>query len=70
MPLWHGFVASPTAITRISTEERVSGIASFRVNEFGATPHLMLGNTEPSMRARYVECYGDPGDGGFEAEKG
>ena len=69
MPLWHGFVASPTAITRISTEERVSGIASFRINEFGATPHLLLGNTEPSMRARYVECYGDPGDGGFEAEK-
>ena len=69
MPLWHGFVASPSAITRISTEERVSGIASFRVNEFGATPHLLLGNTKPSMRARYVECYGDPGDGGFEAEK-
>lgn len=69
MPLWHGFVASPTAVTRISTEERVSGIASFRINEFGATPHLMLGNTEPSMRARYVECYGDPRDGGFEAEK-
>ena len=69
MPLWHGFVASPTAITRISTEERVSGIASFRVNEFGATPHLMLGNMEPSMRARYIECYGDPRDGGFEAEK-
>ena len=69
MPLWHGFVASPSAITRISTEERVSGIASFRVNEFGATPHLMLGDMEPSMRARYIECYGDPADAGFETEK-
>jgi hypothetical protein len=29
----------------------------------------MIGGVEPSMKARYIECYGDPGDGGFEAEK-
>lgn len=69
MPLWHGFVAAPTAITSIRTEERVSGIASFRCNEFGATPHLLIGGMEPSNRAKYVECYGDPAGNGFETEK-
>lgn len=69
MPLWHGFVAAPTAITSIYTEERVSGIASFRINEFGATPHLLLGGMPPSKRARYIECFGDPADSGFEVDK-
>lgn len=69
MPLWHGFAAAPTAVTSIYTEERVSGFAFFRVNEFGATPHLLIGGMEPSKRARYIECYGDPADDGFEKEK-
>ena len=63
MPLWHGFVSAPTGITSIYTEERRPGIASFRVNEFGATPHLFLGGVEPSKRARYVECFDDNVDG-------
>ena len=63
MPIWHGFVSAPTGITSIYTEERIKGIASFRVNEFGATPHLVLGSVEPSKRARYIECYGDVVEG-------
>lgn len=69
MPLWHGFVAAPTAITSIYTEERRPGIASFRVNEFGTTPHLLLGGVEPSKRARYIECYGDVVEGLESDEK-
>ena len=67
MPLWHGFVAAPTGITSLHTEERVKGIAAFRINEFGATPHLMIGGVEPSKRARFIECYGDSVDG-FEPD--
>ena len=63
MPLWHGFVSAPTGITSIYTEERRPGIASFRVNEVGATPHLFLGGVEPSKRARYVECFDDNVEG-------
>ncbi len=63
MQLWHGFVAAPTSITSLHTEERVPGIASFRTDFFGATPHLDLAEVEPSHRARFVECAGDPGDG-------
>lgn len=65
MILWHGLCAAPTAITSIYTEERKKGIVSFRINEFGATPHLMIGGMEPSKRARFVECYEDQ-DEGFE----
>ena len=63
MQLWHGFVASPTSVTSLYTEERVPGTASFRVNFFGATPHLFGAGVEVSHRARFVECAGDPGDG-------
>ena len=63
MQLWHGFAAAPTSITSLNTEERVPGTACFRVNFFGATPHLDNAGVEPSRRARYVECAGDPGDG-------
>ncbi|MCR5100115.1 MAG: histidine phosphatase family protein [Butyrivibrio sp.] len=59
MILWHGFCAAPTAITSVYTEERREGIASFRVNEFGATPHLFVKDIIPSKRARFVECFGD-----------
>jgi hypothetical protein len=63
MQLWHGFAAAPTSITSLNTEERVPGTACFRVNFFGATPHLDNAGVEPSRRARYVECAGDPRDG-------
>ena len=59
MLLWHGFCAAPSAVTSIYTEERQREKVSFRVDEFGAVPHLMMGGMEPSKRARFVECFGD-----------
>ena len=59
MPLWHGFVAAPTSVTIVHTEERKKGIASFRVAQFGDISHLYVGNEEPSFAARFAECFGD-----------
>lgn len=59
MVLWHGFVAAPTSVTTIHTEERDEGIASFRISSFGDISHLYANKEEPSFAARYIECYGD-----------
>ena len=40
MPLWHNFVALPTSVTTVVTEEREQGIATFRVQQFGDLSHL------------------------------
>lgn len=65
MVLWHGFSTAPTSIISVYTEERRPGKISFRVNSFGAVPHLEREGIEPSKRARYVECFGDD-ETGFE----
>lgn len=57
MILWHGFIAMPTSITSIYTEERTKGIASFRINCFGGIPHLDIANEEPSFSGRFMEVY-------------
>ena len=59
MVLWHGLCAAPSSITTVCTEERRRGVASFRVLEYGATPHLALGHVVPSFAARFCECFGD-----------
>ena len=59
MPLWHGFCALPSSITTMFTEERREGIASFRITEYGALPHLYLAGEEPSFSARFCECFTD-----------
>lgn len=59
MPLWHNFVALPTAVTTLVTEEREKGIAAFRCMEFGDTSHLYAGGAEPSFAARFCECFDD-----------
>ena len=59
MPLWHGFVASPTGVTVIHSEERQKGIASFRIQTFGDLSHLYQNNEEPSFAARFCECFED-----------
>jgi len=61
MVLWHGLCAAPSSITTVRSEERRPGKASFRVSEYGATPHLALGHVEPSPMARFCECFGDLG---------
>lgn len=59
MPLWHNFVALPTSVTRLVTEEREQGIAVFRMTAFGDTGHLYAGGREPSFAARFCECFAD-----------
>ncbi|MBR6233724.1 MAG: histidine phosphatase family protein [Erysipelotrichaceae bacterium] len=59
MPLWHGFVAPPSSVTTIHSEEREKGIASFRVQSFGDISHLYARDMGPSFAARFCECYED-----------
>lgn len=62
MVLWHGFVAAPSSVTTVITEERREGIASFRVNSFGDISHLYVHNEPPAFAARFSECYGNEGE--------
>ncbi|MCR4760444.1 MAG: histidine phosphatase family protein [Oscillospiraceae bacterium] len=57
MVYWHGFCAAPTAMTVVTTEERRAGIASFRINTFGDTGHLLAGGREPSFSGRFCETW-------------
>lgn len=59
MIYWHNFVALPSSVTEIVTEEREKGIASFRLTCFGDTGHLFKGNEDPAFAARFCECYED-----------
>ena len=52
-----GFSPAPSSVTTIATEERVQGIASFRVLEYGSTEHLYVASEKPSFAARFCECY-------------
>jgi len=57
--LWHGFIASPSSVTILNTEEREEGIAIFRALCFGDTSHLALGGMEQAFSGRYCECFTD-----------
>lgn len=59
MVFWHNFVALPTSITTVVTEEREKGFATFRITSFGDTGHLYSGGEEPSFKARFCECFDD-----------
>lgn len=59
MVLWHNFVALPTSVTTLITEEREEGIAVFRCQQFGDVSHLYAGDEEPAFAARFCECYDD-----------
>ena len=61
MILWHGLCAAPSSVTKIYTEEREEGIASFRAARFGDISHLYAAGIEPSFSARYCETYHTPG---------
>ncbi len=60
MVLWHNFVALPTSVTTLITEEREPGIAVFRTQQFGDISHLYAAGEEPAFAARFRECAGDP----------
>ena len=57
MQLWHGTCAAPSSVTVLCTEERRSGVASFRMSSFGDVSHLYAGGREPSFAARFCEVY-------------
>lgn len=59
MIFWHNFVALPTSVTTLITEEREEGIAIFRCQQFGDISHLYAGGEEPAFAARFCECYDD-----------
>ena len=57
--VWQNFVALPTSVTVLNTEERKDGIASFRMSKMGDTSHLYAGGEPDSFAARFCECYSD-----------
>ena len=59
MILWHNFVALPSSVTTIVSEERKKGAAQFRCTGFGDVSHLYAGGEEPSFAARFCECFED-----------
>lgn len=59
MPLWQGFVAAPSSVTTLSTEERREGVAIFRMSSYGDISHLYAGQEPPSTAARFCECFTD-----------
>ena len=59
MIYWHHFVALPTSVTTLTTEERREGIATFRISAYGDTGHLYAGGEEPAFAGRFCECFHD-----------
>lgn len=59
MVMWHNFVALPTSVTTLITEEREEGTAVFRTQQFGDISHLYAAGEEPSFAACFCECYTD-----------
>lgn len=59
LPLLQGFVALPSSVTTLATEEREEGIAYFRCSSYGDTSHLYVAGEEPSFMARFCEKFTD-----------
>lgn len=59
MIMWHNFVALPTSVTRLVSQEREKGKAIFTCVQYGDLSHLYAGGEEPSFSARWCECYSD-----------
>ena len=57
MVLWHHCCAAPSSVIALNTEERRSGIASFRMSAYGDISHLYAKEEPPAFAARFRECY-------------
>lgn len=57
MVLWHHCCAAPSSVITLNTEERRSGIASFRMSAYGDISHLYAKEESPAFAARFRECY-------------
>ena len=55
--LTHCFVAAPTSVTTLYSEERRQGKAFFRCAGFGDTGHLYAHGEKPSFAARFCETF-------------
>ena len=53
--LWQGFFMPTSSVTVVGSEERVPGIASFRVQFFGDTAHLSSNNEKVSSSGYFGE---------------
>lgn len=60
MILWHHFVAAPSSVTSVITEERREEIALFRMRSYGDVSHLYAKGEEPAFAARFCETFDDP----------
>ena len=58
IPLLHNFMAAPTSITVLCTEERVPGEVVFRCAVLGDTAHLYCAGEPISHSGRFPERYG------------
>lgn len=57
LTLWQGFVALPSSVTILNTEEREQGIAYFRCSNFGDLSHLYAKDEPASFAARFCETF-------------
>lgn len=55
--LWQGFVALPSSVTTLITEEREQGVAAFRCNGFGDISHLYKADEPAAFSGRFCETY-------------
>ena len=62
MQLWHGTIATPSAVTELHTEERRRGKAYFRMSYFGDISHLYVAGEKPEFAGRFCECFEDAED--------
>ena len=58
-PLWHNFVALPSSVTTLVTEEREQGTAIFRCCGFGDISHLYAAGEPASPAATFCEKFTD-----------
>ena len=57
MPMWQGFIAAPTSVTTVVTEERTPGNVQWRCISYGDTSHLYAAGEEAGFSGRFCECY-------------
>lgn len=57
--LWQGFFVAPTAVTVLQTEERMPGVAAFRVQVMGDTRHLSDGGEPISSSGYFARAFQD-----------
>ena len=55
----HNFIALPTSVTTLISEERNKGEAYFRCQQFGDISHFYKAGEEPAFAGRFCECFSD-----------